>query len=469
MNAGIWSPPQARLCYATKNMDAPFSAQTPKPSSTAALKRVLGPWHLWGIAVGLVISGDYFGWNYGLSKAGPVGMLAAVFLVTVMYVCFIFSYTELSAAIPHSGGPYAYARQALGPFWGLCAGVATLLEFVFAPPAIALAIGSYVHFRVPALPVQVVATAAYVLFAIINCLGVELAARFELFVTALAVFELAVFFGITGPHVQPSLLWAPPLLPFGLGGIFLALPFAIWFYLALEGVAMSAEEVIDPRRNIPIGYTAGLCTLVVLAMGTLICTSGVVPWPELVKDDSPLPRAMARVLSADHPLTHMMVYIGLFGLLASFHGIMMGYSRQVFALSRGGYLPPFLSYLHPRRRTPIWSVIVPALLGLGVVKTGKTDQAITISVLGAAVLYILSMVSLLVLRRRQPNLVRPYRTPGYPYVPLVALFLAVLCLGAILYSAPGLGLCSLGIYGLFILYYLLRARPRVLAQDAKDA
>jgi ethanolamine permease len=448
--------------HASDPAAAASSPASSTPGESGALKRVLGPLHLWGIAVGLVISGDYFGWNYGLGKAGPVGMLIAVLLVTLMYVCFIFSYTELSTAIPHSGGPYAYARRALGPFFGLVAGVATLLEFVFAPPAIALAIGSYIHFRVPQLPVKAVAVAAFVVFALLNCWGVELAARFELFVTALAVFELAIFFGITGPHVEVSRILSRPLLPFGVSGIFLALPFAIWFYLALEGVAMSAEEVVNPRRAIPIGYTAGLLTLVTLALGTLICTSGVVPWQELLLDDSPLPRAMARVLSPGHFLTHMMVYIGLFGLLASFHGIMMGYSRQVFALARGGYLPPILAYLHPRRRTPIFAVILPALAGLGVVASGATDQAITLSALGAALLYILSMVSLLVLRRRAPELERPYRAPGYPLLPIVALGLAGLCLGAILYSAPMLGLAGAGIYALFIGYYLWRAKERVL-------
>ena len=436
---------------------------TPSPASPSALRRVLRPIHLWGIAVGLVISGDYFGWNLGLGQAGPVGMLAAVLLVTVMYVCFIFSYTELSTAIPHSGGPYAYARHALGPAAGLCAGVATLIEFVFAPPAIALSIGSYVQFRVPWIPVKAVAAVAFVLFATLNCWGVELAARFELFVTALAVFELGVFFAITGPHVQVDRILAPPLLPFGAGGVFLALPFAIWFYLALEGVAMSAEEVVDPKRDIPKGYTAGLLTLVALALGTLICTTGVTPWRDLLQDDSPLPRAMARVLPSGHFLTHMMVYIGLFGLLASFHGIMMGYSRQVYALARAGYLPPFLARLHPTRRTPVWAVLVPAVIGLGVVAFGDTNKAITLAALGATLLYVISMVSLLVLRHRAPDLERPYRAPLYPIFPLVALALSIVCLVAVVWSAPSLALVCLALYAAAALYYRLVAQQRVLA------
>ncbi|MFO0675237.1 MAG: amino acid permease, partial [Polyangiaceae bacterium] len=220
-------------------MTLPADEGTSVPASgtshgSPALAKVLRPLHLWGIAVGLVISGDYFGWNYGLKEAGPFGMMLALGAVTVMYVTFVFSFTELTTSIPHAGGPYAYARRALGPAWGLVAGIATLLEFVFAPPAIALAIGSYVHFRMPAVEVVPAALAVFVLFALLNTWGVALAATFELWVTALAVFELAVFFGITGPHVKRELLFAEPLLPFGAAGVFAAIPFAIWFYLALE-------------------------------------------------------------------------------------------------------------------------------------------------------------------------------------------------------------------------------------------
>ena len=243
---------------------------------TTQLKRVLGPIHLWAIAVGLVISGDYFGWNYGLAKGGPLGMIAATLLVTVLYVCFIFSYTELSTAIPHSGGPYAYARRAFGPFVGYMAGIATVIELVFAPPAIARAIGAYVHFRVPWVPVNAVAIAAFALFCAINALGVGIAATFELVITAVAAFELFLFFTLTGSHVELSRIVGPGL-PFGYRGIFDAIPFAIWFYLAIEGVAMSAEEVKRPERDIPIGYIAGILTLVTLAIGTLICTTGVLP------------------------------------------------------------------------------------------------------------------------------------------------------------------------------------------------
>jgi ethanolamine permease len=134
----------------------------PTPETTSVLKKALTPLHLWAIAVGLVISGEYFGWNYGWEVAGPVGFLVATLGVTVLYVTFIFSFTELTTAIPQAGGPFAYAHRAFGPIGGFVAGYATLIEFLFAPPAIAFALGSYGHFLYPALPVLGTALGCYV-------------------------------------------------------------------------------------------------------------------------------------------------------------------------------------------------------------------------------------------------------------------------------------------------------------------
>ncbi len=98
--------------------------------------------YLWSLAVGLVISGEYFGWNYGWGAAGTIGFLYTTLIVAVLYVAFIFSFTELTTAIPHAGGPFAYALRAFGPFGGLVAGYATLIKFVFVPLAIAAAHGA---------------------------------------------------------------------------------------------------------------------------------------------------------------------------------------------------------------------------------------------------------------------------------------------------------------------------------------
>jgi ethanolamine permease len=135
-------------------------------------------------------------------------------------------------------------------------------------------------------------------------------------------------------------------MPFGWAGVFAALPFAIWLYLAIEGVAMVAEETKDPKKNIPKGYILGIATLVVLALAVMIFAGGITNWEKLSAIDYPLPEAIGIVLGKDNGLTKLFAGIGLFGLVASFHSIITTYSRQIFSLSRERYLPPFLSKLH---------------------------------------------------------------------------------------------------------------------------
>jgi ethanolamine permease len=388
------------------------------------LTPALNTFHLWGIAVGLVISGEYFGWSYGWGEAGTLGFLFATLAVTVLYTCFIFSYTELTTAIPHAGGPFAYARRAFGPVGGLVAGFATLVEFLFAPPAIALALGAYVNVWFPEIPALVIALAAYVVFIGLNIMGVRQAANFEVVVTLLAVAELVVFMGV----VSPGFSWANFKANnegFGFSGILASLPFAIWFYLAIEGVAMAAEETENPRRTIPIAYVSGIVTLMVLAFGVMIFAGGVGDWRELAKMDSPLPAAMAKVVGSDSGWLQMLVGIGLFGLLASFHGIILGYSRQIFALARAGYLPQFLAVVHRRLHTPHWALIAGGVVGAIALFSGKTAELITLSALGAIALYVISMASLFKLRATEPALARPFRAPLYPLFPGIAFILAL--------------------------------------------
>ncbi len=320
------------------------------------LRKALNTTQLWAIAVGMVISGEYFGWNYGWAVAGTVGFLIATLIVTVFYVAFIFSYTELTTAIPDAGGPFAYALRAFGPTGGFVAGFATLVDFLLAPPAIAAALGAYAHFLHPALPVLGVAVSAYVVFISINILGIRESANFSVVVTMLAVVELLVFMALVIPAFKTENFLAHNN-GFGASGVLAALPFAVWFYLAIEGVAMMAEEVREPHRTIPRTYLLAIGTLVVLALGTMILSAGAADWRTLSQLDYPLPETLAVVLGRGSAWAKLFAGLGLFGLIASFHGNTLGYSRQIFALARAGYLPRLLSEVSPRFQTPHWALI----------------------------------------------------------------------------------------------------------------
>jgi ethanolamine permease len=428
------------------------------------LKRVLKPVHLWAIAVGLVISGEYFGWNLGWKYAGTIGFLIATLVITLMYVTFIFSYTELTTSIPHAGGAFAYAYRAMGPFAGLIAGYATLIDFLFATPAIAIALGTYLNFLNPAIPVLYSALFFNLVFIGINVLGVKESAVFSVFITVLAVAELLLFMGIVFPHFKMTNYLSHPM-PFGWSGVFAALPYAVWFYLAIEGVAMVAEEVKDPKRNIRRGYISGLATLIFLALGVMILSGGITDWRKLSTISDPLPEAIRFALGAGNSLTRIFAGIGLFGLIASLHGTILASSRQVFAMARSGYMPRFLSAVSHKFKTPHWALMAGGVISFIALFTGTTDQVVVISVMGAVLMYMMSMISLFILRSKEPKLERPFTSPFYPVFPAIALIISAITLFAMIYFNFTMSLYFFGGLMVIMLIFVLMGKHKVKLTD----
>ncbi len=433
------------------------------------LERNLGPFLLWGLGVGYVISGMYFGWNLGLPKGGTLGFGIATVFITIMYITFTFSYTELACAIPKAGGAFDYANLTLNHHLGYLAGVAQIIEFVFAPPAIAAAIGSYFHIFLPSIPILVIAICAYILFTSLNIYGVKTAASFELFVTILAVAELLIFSGITLPHFQYSNLEINPL-PNGIAGIFASIPFAIWFFLAIEGVANVAEEVINPQKNILIGFGFALLTLVVLCILTFLSSIGVAGWESIVypqgsteMSDSPLPLALSFLVGKDSALYHMLITIGLFGLVASFHGIIQASGRATYEFGKIGYAPKKLGIINEKYHTPANALIANTCIGIIALLTGKTSEIITIACFGAVTLYIISMFALFSLRQNHPKIKSSFKVPFYPYTPSLALLIAIIALISLFVFNIELGLVYIFILFLSYLYFyfILRGKSNV--------
>src|SRR5450830_1687721 len=450
---------------------------------SSELKSTLNGWHLWGLAVGLVISGEYFGWSYGWAQAGTLGFLVTSIIIAVMYTTFIFSFTELTTSIPHAGGPFAYARRAFGPKMAYLAGFATLIEFVFAPPAIAMAIGAYLNQQFPGVDPKLFAIGAYVVFVALNIIGVQIAATFELFVTVLAIVELLVFMGVVSPGFSMANFvangWSgqSTFTSAAIPGIIAAIPFAIWFFLAIEGVAMAAEEAKDPKRTIPKAYIAGILTLVVLALGVMVFAGGAGDWSALSNINDPLPQAMKMIVGANSGWLHMLVWIGLFGLIASFHGIILGYSRQIFALSRAGFMPKYFGAVNDKYKTPHRAIIAGAVVGVAAIMgdsfqfAGQTLTAnlITMSVFGAIVMYIVSMMSLFALRKNEPNLERPFAAVAYPLFPAIALGLATVSLVTMIYFNQQLTVVFFGLMALGYAYFSMTQHHRDASADNKVA
>jgi ethanolamine permease len=426
-----------------------------------ALRRTLSPFLLWGLGVGYVISGMYFGWNLGLEQGGTGGLAIATFFIIILYTTFTFSYAELAAAIPKAGGAFDYAFRALGTDLGFIAGMAQNIEFIFAPPAIAFAIGAYFNLFFPQIPILVIAVLAYVLFTALNIYGVKAAALFELIITMLAVGELLLFSGICFPHFQSQNI-RHNMMPHGWQGIFAAIPFAIWFFLGIEGVANTAEEVVQPQRTLLTGFGSAILTLVILCVLIFLSSIGVGGWEAIVykadgtTSDSPLPLALAHITGSNHVLYHLLITVGLFGLIASFHGLILSAGRSTYEFGKVKMAPAFLGRIQPAFKTPANALTVNMIIGMFALLTGKTAEIITISVFGALTLYILSMVSLLRLRKKEPELHRPFRVPFYPFFPMVALVIAIISIVAMTIFNFNLALfyilLMLFSYGLFKLF-----------------
>jgi len=431
-------------------------------STANELKRTLTPVMLWGLGVGYVISGMYFGWNLGLEKGGTLGLAIATFFIIILYITFTFSYTELACAIPKAGGGFDYATRALGKEWGFIAGMAQNIEFIFAPPAIAFAIGAYFNLFFPQIPILAIAIFSYVVFTALNIYGVKAAAMFELIITILAVGELLLFAGISLPHLQLNNL-QHNAFPHGWQGVFAAIPFAIWFFLAIEGVANVAEEAIHPRRTMLLGFGSAILTLVILCVLTFASSAGVAGWEAIVyksdgtTSDSPLPLALSHIVGTNNLLYHLLITVGLFGLVASFHGIILAAGRSSFEFGKVKFAPAFLGKIHTRFQTPSNALLANMAIGIIALLTGKTSEIITISVFGALTLYIISMIALLRLRKTEPQLERPFRVPMYPAFPVTALTIAVVSFVAMTIYNGKLALVYFLLLGIcFVAFKLLK-------------
>jgi len=363
----------------------------------------------------------------------------------------------------------------MGPWGGFLTGTAILIEYAIAPAAIATFIGGYVEALI-GIGGWMVYLFFYLVFVGIHIYGVGEALKVMFAITAIAVVALAVFVVGMIPLFDPANLFdirptgatgASAFLPFGLVGIWATLPYGIWFFLAIEGVPLAAEETRDPTRDTPKGLIAGMMALLVFAALILVFAPGASGSAAIQDSDNPLPLAVQTAYGGSNFLSSFVNIAGLAGLIASFFSIIFAYSRQMFALSRAGYLPKVLS-LTGSRRTPWVALIVPGVIGLILSITGDGARLLNIAVFGATISYALMMLSHIVLRRTEPDLERPYRTPGGVATSGVALVLAVLAVIATFIVDPTAAFITLGVYVLFLLYFGLYSRHHLVAQAPEE-
>ncbi|MDQ4026515.1 MAG: ethanolamine permease [Actinomycetota bacterium] len=458
------------------------------------LERHAGKLLIWGLGVGYVISGEYFSWNFGLDAGGFGGMLIATLLMIGLYVLMIYNISEMATAFPHTGGPYAFARRTMGPWGGFAIGIAAILEYVLATAAIAITIGAYITAlpccdSLPSIlgltPVAWLGILAYLIFVGINIAGVQQTLSSVLVITVIAVAMLIVwalvmlfsgdFSTSNFTNIQPE-GGNSDLFPFGfIKGTLAALPFAAWFYLAIEGVPMASEETRDPARDLPQGTILAMWTLVALSAIAFFVGVGVGSAEGIRTSLNPIPNVVS-IAQGENFFFWLVTIVGLCGLLASFFSIIFAYSRIIFSLSRAGYFPRALS-VTGTRRTPYIALIVPAVLAciLIVLYNESADAVANIvqmSVFGALVTYVLMMVAFILFRRNEPNAERPYRSPvGVPGAVVVIAIAVLAMFSSLAYDVPG---AKFGVAATIIaivaglIYFGAYSRHRLVAEAPEE-
>jgi ethanolamine permease len=402
----------------------------------------------------------------------------------------------MSPAQPHTGGAYSFARSAMGPWGGFITGVAESIEYIVTPAVIVTFIGSYMQSIVDILfhvviPLPVWWLIFYVIFVGLNLIGIEATMRFTVVICLLSLAILAFFFVVAIPKLDFSAnlfniaaegdnsKW----FPFGVGsGIFLAMPFAIWFFLAIEELPLAAEESHDPKRDIPRGTIYGLLTLLVAALGVLFLNTGIAPGADGLKaSGEPLLDGLRTIFGAGSSAA-ILGLIAVAGLVASFHTIIYAYGRNVYSLSRAGYYPHWMSLTHGRLKTPYVALLGGAVLGYGLAfllyEAGQkgwlggnlSAALLSMAVFGAVISYFMQMLSFVVLRRRLPNITRPYRSPLGSAGAVVAGVIALVSLAALFVRDD----YRPGVYGvaiwfvLSVAYFGLMGRRRLILSPEEE-
>ncbi len=392
------------------------------------LKKNLDIKSLWVLGVGTIMAGPFIGWNRGLGEAGPLVVLLALIILSLYYFVFFLITSKLSVLFPYIGGPYAYVRQGLGAFWAYWAGVLTCFEFIGGTAVVLAVFRNYLTFINSEYSTLLYVGIFTLLLINLQFFSARIMTFVHYCITCCALGVLIIFFLGTYETVQSTNLFIAT--SFSWQGILYALPFVSLFFLGLENITMTAEEVRYPERSMPYGLYIGFLTAVVISFSIWYFAVGSVNWQLLKTSEFPLLFTLAHVQSEDRVLLSIFTVMGSVGFIAALQGFINGYSRQVYALSRGGYFPSFLSKLHPTRKSYYYAIIIPGAISLALPYLVSLDLLIVGAFYSAVCVHLLVIISFIIIRNSEPEFFYSYKRISYTCL----LYLTVVILMSILFG-----------------------------------
>jgi len=390
------------------------------------LLKVLGPLHIWALGVGIVLVGQFMGWNYTIAKGGSLGSIIACWVIGILYISLIMINTEMGSVIPEAGGQYAMAKYLLGPLAAFVIGLMLVFEYVMLEAADALVVGQILQTLNPdvqALPYIILSLLA---LTYLNYRGVQATLNLNIVLTGIAFLTIIVLLFSTKFYSSESMINLPELangLPYGWIGILGAFQFGCWFYLGIEGTVLAAEECRSTGRSLPVGAIAGMMTLIIGATITWFVCSGLVGYEILGKSTYPLYDA---ALATKIPMVIHILFIGtILACLASANGCIADASRAWYSMAKDTLIPKAFAVLHPKYKTPYRAILFLLPISVAFGFTGLLDQVITFSILSALMVYILTAYMMIKFRKMYPlgSIKRGYVAPWHPIPAILVLIL----------------------------------------------
>lgn len=405
----------------------------------ARLDRSLGLWQLTAIGVGGIIGAGIFtlAGTVANGKAGPA-VLVSFLVAGVASACAALSYAEFAGLIPKAGSAYTYGYAVLGEFAGWFIGWDLLLEYTAIVAVVAIGISGYFGFLVEefgaSLPawmlgapgtgtgrrVDLFAAVLCLLIAWLLNLGIKSAARFETFVVALKVLVVLLVIGVGVFHITTSNYH--PFFPFGIGGAFTGAATVFFAVFGYDAMSTAAEESKDAVRHMPKAIIYSLAISMVLYVAACLVLTGMQKYTDIDPRSGFSTAFKAVGLDA---LADVIAVGAIIGILTVMFTFMLGVTRVWFSMSRDGLLPRWFAKTHPTRHVPTrvtWIVGVVSALIAGFVPIGEAAELTNIGILLA---FVVVCAAVIVLRYRQPELPRSFRTPWMPVVPALGVLFSI--------------------------------------------
>ena len=323
---------------------------TSQQSQSLNLLKVLGPAHIWALGVGIVLVGEFMGWNYAAGKGGAFGALIACFVSGILYTCVAKIDSEVTSTVASAGGQYAQAKHTIGPLMAFNVGLFMTLTYLMLNAGDVLVAGQLVQIGAQQLghdiPWQPFTVLFLALLTLLNYRGVLATLTVNFVITAAAFLSIIILFIGVKPWAPGEVLLHKELLtplPYGWIGVIAALHFGMWFYLGIEGTCQAAEEVRSPGRALPLGTMSGIITLLIAAAITWYVACGLMPW-EYIGWDATLAPLYDSARMTGSPFLIVLLFIGtLLSAIASSNGCTNDQARAWFAMGRDRYLPEWFA------------------------------------------------------------------------------------------------------------------------------